>query len=304
MGTIKELKVLECPPWADYALLDSGNGQKLERFGAFTFARPEAQALWRRSLSDAEWQEADAVFEPSGEESGGHWRKVRNLPERWEMRYPLSGIEDSFIRFWAMTTAGRHLGLFAEAAAHWEFMVAAIRRAVAPVRVLNLFGYTGLATLAAAVAGAQVTHLDASRKSVNWARQNQDLSGLKDKPIRWIVDDALKFVQREVRRGSKYEGILIEPPKFGRGPKGEVWEVYRSLPQLLQACRELLAPRPVFLVLTVYAVRASGIHLGQTIEQVVRAHPGAIECGELATRETGAAGRLLSQAAFARWESD
>jgi 23S rRNA (cytosine1962-C5)-methyltransferase len=168
------------------------------------------------------------------------------------------------------------------------------------VNVLNLFGYTGLASLAAAAAGARVTHVDASKKSVSWARENQKLSGLEEKPIRWIVEDALKYVQREAKRGVKYDGIILDPPKFGRGPKGEVWEVNKSLPHLLEACRAILSDSPIFLAVTVYAVKASAIHVGQTLEEIMKKYGGHVESGELVTREKSA-GRLLSQAVYARW---
>ncbi|MEW6407002.1 MAG: class I SAM-dependent methyltransferase [Chloroflexota bacterium] len=170
------------------------------------------------------------------------------------------------------------------------------------VNVLNLFGYTGLASLAAALAGAKVTHVDASKKSVSWARENQELSGLGDRPIRWIVEDALKYVQRESRRGVKYDGIILDPPKFGRGPKGEVWEVYKSLPNLFEMCRQCLSENPLFVVVTVYAVRASALHVGQALEEMMENFRGGLEIGELVTREQSA-GRLLSQAVYARWES-
>jgi 23S rRNA (cytosine1962-C5)-methyltransferase len=213
-----------------------------------------------------------------------------------------------------MTTPGRHLGAFPECAAHWdwvaglllnreereEFPKSSAVSAHSAVKVLNLFGYTGLATLAAAAAGAQVTHVDASKKSVTWARDNQALSGLAEKPVRWIVDDALKFVQREGRRGNKYDGILLDPPKFGRGPKGEVWEIYKSLPNLLEACRGILSDKPLFVIVTVYAVKASAIHVGQALQGMMSTYGGTVECGELVTREQSA-GRLLSQAVYARW---
>jgi 23S rRNA (cytosine1962-C5)-methyltransferase len=168
------------------------------------------------------------------------------------------------------------------------------------VNVLNLFGYTGLATLAAAAAGARVTHVDASKKSVTWARENQALSGLTGAPVRWIIDDALKFVQREARRGVKYDGLSLDPPKFGRGPKGEVWEIYRSLPLLLEACRAVLSDSPLFVLLTVYAVRASALHLCYALEDIMKGFDGSFDCGELVTREASA-GHLLSQAVYARW---
>jgi 23S rRNA (cytosine1962-C5)-methyltransferase len=292
---------LESPRWQDYALLDSGDGLKLERFGKYVFARPESQAMWKRSLTK-EWQQAHAVFQPTGEESGGHWDFKKKIEERWEMHYPLSSAP---LRFWVMTTPGRHLGVFPEVAAHWDWLSELTHHRVnkehREVNVLNLFGYTGLATLAAAAAGAKVTHVDASKKSVSWARDNQVLSNLADKPIRWIVDDALKFVQREARRGVKYDGIILDPPKFGRGPKGEVWEVYKSLPDLLSTCRECLSSDPLFVVTTAYAVRASAIHVAQAMEDMMAGFGGKIEMGELVTREQSA-GRLLSQAVYARWE--
>jgi 23S rRNA (cytosine1962-C5)-methyltransferase len=289
--------------WADYEILDTGDGQKLERFGPYTFVRPEVQALWKKTLPVEKWQAAHAFFVPSGEESGGHWDFRKKINEKWEMNYPLPG--GSGLRLTAMTTPGRHLGVFPECAAHWDWMADLIRNsrrspAGTPLNVLNLFGYTGLASLAAAAAGAKVTHVDASKKSVTWAHENQVLSGLADKPIRWIVDDALKFVEREGRRGARYDGILLDPPKFGRGPKGEVWEVYQSLPEILQACRGIVNERPLFVVLTVYAVKLPAIHLYQALAEMMAGFGGLLECGELATQEKSA-GRLLSQAVYTRW---
>jgi len=291
-----QLNLLESPNWKDYELLDSGDGLKLERFGPYRFARPEAQALWKRTYPESVWNEAHAVFQPTSEESGGHWALRKKVEEKWAMTY-------GDIRFWTMTTPGRHLGVFPEVAAHWDWYSGLISKAGRPTRVLNLFGYTGLASLMAARAGAQVTHLDASKKSVTWARENQLLSGLEQKPIRWIVDDALRFVEREARRGAKYDGIILDPPKFGRGPKGEVWEVYESLPLLLSACSAILSPAPLFVALTVYAVRASGIHLYQSINEMMQSYKGSTDAGELVTREKSA-GRLLSQAVYARWQAD
>ncbi|HUG33243.1 MAG TPA: class I SAM-dependent methyltransferase [Anaerolineales bacterium] len=262
--------------------------------------------MWKRSL-DLEWKQADAIFIPTGEESGGHWDFKKKLDERWEMRYDLTPRFDygaaprgGTLKFWAMTTPGRHLGVFPEVASHWDFISDLVRKAGSQPNVLNLFGYTGLASLAAASVGAKVTHVDASKKSVGWARENQALSGLSDAPIRWIVDDALKFVQREARRGVKYDGIILDPPKFGRGPKGEVWEVYKSLPDLFSACRECLSDTPLFVVTTIYAVRASAIHIAQAMDAMMKGFGGRIDMGELVTRELSA-GRLLSQAVYARW---
>jgi 23S rRNA (cytosine1962-C5)-methyltransferase len=305
-----KIDLLSSPKWTDYELLDSGDGQKLERFGSYTFVRPEVQALWMKSLPAEKWQAAHAFFQPTGEESGGHWQLQKKIPGKWEMGYPLggeNGVEGEELRFFAMTTPGRHLGVFPECAAHWDWMMGLIRKngqastaAGRSVNVLNLFGYTGLATLAAAAAGARVTHVDASKKSVSWARENQVLSKLAEKPVRWIVDDALKFIEREGRRGVKYDGIILDPPKFGRGPKGEVWEVYKSLPELLQACRRVLSDQPLFVVLTIYAVRLPAIHAYLTLGETMKGYGGKLECGELVTEEKSA-GRLLSQAVYARW---
>jgi len=310
MKTSPSFTFLEPSNWKDHALLDSGDGLKLERFGKYIFARPESQAMWKRTLI-SEWENADAVFVPTGEESGGHWDFRKKVDGKWEMRYALTPLsnpsEKGEIRFWAKTTPGRHLGVFPEVAAHWDWFCGLIHHRVTveqrETNILNLFGYTGLATLAAASAGAKVTHVDASKKSVGWARENQALSNLADKPIRWIVDDALKYVQREVRRGVKYDGIILDPPKFGRGPKGEVWEVYKSLPNLLETCRACLSDRPLFFVTTVYAVRASAVHVAQAMRDTMGGFGGRIEMGELVTREQSA-GRLLSQAVYARWEGN
>ncbi len=314
-----EIHLLSSPRWKDYELLDSGNGLKLERFGSYSFIRPEIQALWRPSLPIASWDSADAVFQPSGEESGGHWLIKKKIREQWEMTYPLpdnasysSGAIVKLnreLRFIVMTTPGRHLGLFPECASHWDWMGEQINSYVqppipqkTPLNILNLFGYTGLATLICAAAGAKVTHVDASRKSVNWAHLNQDLSGLTDKPIRWIVDDAMKFVEHEARRGVKYDGIVLDPPKFGRGPKGEVWEVYKSLPRLLQACRNVLSDQALFVILTIYAVKLPAVHAYYAISEMMSGLGGNLECGELVTEEKSA-GRILSQAVYARWKS-
>jgi 23S rRNA (cytosine1962-C5)-methyltransferase len=296
--------LLEATHWKDYELLDCGDGQKLERFGKYVFSRPESQAMWSRALNLSEWQKADAVFQPSGEESGGHWDFKNKVAEKWIMNYPLTPTPlpqgEGLLKFWAMTTPGRHLGVFPEVASHWDFMSDSVRKADTPPNILNLFGYTGLASLAAASAGASVTHVDASKKSVAWARENQELSGLSDKPIRWVVEDAVKYVQREAKRGVKYDGIILDPPKFGRGPKGEIWEVYKSLPSLLEMCRQCLSDNPLFLIVTVYAVRASAIHVAQAVDEMMKKYKGDVESGELVTREKSA-GRLISQAVYAKW---
>jgi 23S rRNA (cytosine1962-C5)-methyltransferase len=283
--------------WTDYELLDSGGEAKLERFGPYRFVRPESAAIWRRSLPEKQWQAADAVFAPSAEGAAagdaGRWQFRRKLEERWVMRY-------RNLQFWVQPTPFRHLGVFPEQSSHWDWMTALIRGAERPVRVLNLFAYTGVATLAAAEAGAQVTHVDASKKTMAWARDNQALSGLEDRPIRWILDDALKFVQREARRGGQYDGFIIDPPKFGRGPKGEVWQLETSLPALLAACRSVMTEQPLFVVLTAYATRISSLSLRYLLEDAVSKHGGTVSGGELGIREASA-GRVMPTAIYARW---
>jgi 23S rRNA (cytosine1962-C5)-methyltransferase len=293
--TLPSIHILTSPDWKDYELVDSGGGQKLERYGKFLLIRPEPEAIWQTGLSEQEWQKANATFQPAAEENGGHWDVHKAIPDRWQMGY-------KGLKFWAATSGSRHLGVFPEQASQWDWLGELIRTTGRPVQVLNLFGYTGLASLAAAAAGAKVTHVDASKKVLTWARENQELSGLADKPIRWILDDALKFIQRDARRGVHYDGLILDPPKFGRGPKGEVWEFYKLLPRLLQACREVLAPQPLFIQLTAYAVKASSVTLYNALTEMTQGLNGQVEVGEVALQESSQK-RLLSMAIFGRWSS-
>jgi 23S rRNA (cytosine1962-C5)-methyltransferase len=296
---LPKIELSTSPDWKDYELLDSGNGAKLERYGSYTFIRPEPQAVWKPSLPEKLWQQAHAVFQTTAEENGGHWQFRREIVARWPMAY-------KGLKFWAQTSASRHLGVFPEQACHWDWIQQQVRSVTAsqqrPLKVLNLFGYTGLASLAAAEAGAQVTHVDASKKVVTWARENQTLSGLAERPVRWIVDDALKFVEREVRRASSYDGLILDPPKFGRGPKGEVWEFYRLLPALLESCRTILNSRPAFVVLTAYAIQASALTVYFGLQNMLAGLEGTFSLGELVTVESSA-GRAISNAIYARWAS-
>ena len=278
----------------NYTLLDTGDGKKLERFGQYRLIRPEPQAMWHPALSEKEWNGADGVFQSGSEEGAGRWKLNRPLPSRWIVKY-----ED--IQFFVAPTAFRHLGIFPEYAMHWDWMREAIGKAAHPISMLNLFGYTGISSLVAARAGAHVTHIDASKKIVAWARENQNISGLDEKPIRWIVDDALAFVRREVKRGKNYDAILIDPPKFGRGPKGEVWKLHESLPVLLDECKKLLSERPLFIILSAYAVRVSAASLGYLLDDMFSGKGGAFETGEIMLVEQSR-GRLLAQGAFARWK--
>jgi 23S rRNA (cytosine1962-C5)-methyltransferase len=279
--------------WKDYILLDSGNGFKLEQYGPYRLVRPEAEAVWTPALPDAEWKKANATYKPSPEENGGHW-EFRGKPiEQWQLTYPN-------LKFTAQFSGSRHVGIFPEQACQWDWADQVIRTSPAKPKVLNLFGYTGLASIAAASAGSQVTHVDASKKVVLWAKENQVLSGVDPSSIRWIVDDVMKFVQREARRGSRYDGIILDPPKFGRGPKGEVWEFYKLLPSLLMACKEILTPKPLFIQLTAYAVKASAITLFQVLDELMKEFNGITTAGEIGLMEQSA-GRFLSTAVFSRW---
>jgi 23S rRNA (cytosine1962-C5)-methyltransferase len=280
--------VLETAGLEDYALLDSGGGRKLERFGALTLDRPEEQAIWSPRLQRTDWDRADAVFTGEIDEEGaGRWKRRPGLDDAWVCSH-------GAIRFACRLTSFRHVGAFPEQEAHWSFMRDQLAAAGEHSSLLNLFGYTGLASLIAAEAGAEVTHVDASKKAIAWARENQALSGLDDRPIRWIVDDAVKFAAREVRRGRRYRGILLDPPKYGRGPKGEIWDIFRDLPEMLRLCRGLLQPGG-FLILTAYAIRASFLSMHRVCEEVFG--PG-VESGELALRQTG--GGLLATSLFSR----
>jgi 23S rRNA (cytosine1962-C5)-methyltransferase len=293
---ISDLVLVNSPGWVDYELLDSGGGSKLERYGPYTFVRPEPQAIWRPTLPASTWQRADAVFQATNEESGGHWKFNRRIDTTWIMQYKK-------LRFQAQASPSRHMGVFPEQAVHWDWLQDQIQAAGRPLRVLNLFGYTGLASLAAAQAGAEVTHVDASKKAIQWARTNQALSGLEERPIRWLVDDAEKFVQREVRRGSKYQGLILDPPKFGRGPAGQVWEFFESLPGLLHNLRAILDAKPVFVLLTAYAIRASALSLHYALQEMLSELPGEIVSGELTLSERSAS-RIISLAIFSRWSSE
>jgi 23S rRNA (cytosine1962-C5)-methyltransferase len=293
---LPNLQFLTPDSWTDCELLDSGGGAKLERFGPYRFVRPEPQAYWSRSRPESDWSKADGVFVPGNDEESGGWEFPQPVPPRWEMRY-------GDLRFHAQATAFRHMGVFPEQAVHWDWATNLIRGASPGIRVLNLFGYTGLFSLAAATAGAVVTHVDASKKILAWARENQELSGLADKPIRWLLDDALKFVRREVRRGKQYDGIVIDPPKFGRGPKGEVWKLDESLPELLAECGKLLSDHPLFVVLSCYAIRASAMSLYFALQEMIGNRGGKLTAGEVGVRESGPKGRALSLALFARWQS-
>jgi 23S rRNA (cytosine1962-C5)-methyltransferase len=290
---VQQPRLLVGEGWADYGLVDSGHGRKLERYGPYRFIRPEPQALW--TPREADWQAHGEFVPGSDEDGGGRWQFMQAVPrEGW----PLARGK---VTFTASCTPFRHLGFFPDMAPVWDWMgeMLALK---AEASTLNLFGYTGVGTLSLSAHGP-VTHVDASKKSVAQARANAALSGMEQRPVRWIVDDAAKFAAREVRRGRRYDGIILDPPKFGRGPEGEVWRLEEHLPGLVADCRRLLDADSRFLFLTVYAVRMSSLALAGLLDEVLAGLPGRIEHGDLAVREDGA-GRLLPTAIFARWAND
>ena len=338
MPPLKQLSLITSTGFPDYALLDSGGGRKLERFGKIVVDRPEPQALWQPRIGKAEWAKANCVFSASGEDDEkGKWRIDKPVPESWPVRIPMdvgqvaaphassaphpriaSGIDDAGsgassnplsvkdgereISMLCKLAGLWHLGLFPEQGPHWAWMLSELSKIKGETpRVLNLFGYTGAASLLAAKAGAEVTHVDASKKAISWGRENQTASKLDAAKVRWIVDDAAKFVAREVRRGKNYHMILVDPPKFGRGPEGEVWDLFTHLPALLNDCAKLLAPDAA-MVLTVYAIRASALSFDQLMRDTLRDKRGTFDTGELAIQAQG--GHAVPTSLFVRWSGN
>jgi 23S rRNA (cytosine1962-C5)-methyltransferase len=275
--------------WNEYRLLDSGQGRKLEKFGPYVIDRPEEQAMWNRRLPAEQWTNADAVFAGQNEAEDGRWNYRKPLPETWQTGY-------GPVKFLGRFTPFRHVGYFPEQAPHWDFMTDRIKGRK-DSKILNLFAYTGVASLLAAQAGAQVTHLDASKKAMGWAAENQKISGLETAPIRWICEDARKFTAREGRRGNKYHGILVDPPKFGRGTNKEVWNLFDDLKEMLEQCNAVLDEKDGFLILTTYAVRASHYALFELCGDIFKGCK--IESGELVIQEENQ-GRKISTSLYCR----
>jgi 23S rRNA (cytosine1962-C5)-methyltransferase len=288
------LNLIVSDGFSDYALLDCGGGRKLERFGKVIVDRPEPQALWQPHLGKSEWGKAHAVFSASGEDDEkGKWRIDKSVPESWPVRIDGVTMLCKLAGLW-------HLGLFPEQEPHWRWMVEHLQSIKGETpRVLNLFGYTGAASLIAAKAGAEVTHVDASKKALQWGRENQAASKLDAARIRWLLDDAAKFAARDVRRGKSYHMILVDPPKFGRGPEGEVWDLFVKLPALLGDLAKLLANGNSAMVLTVYAIRASALAFDQLMREALAGKGGRFESGELAIRS--ASGPIVPTSLFVRW---
>lgn len=273
------IKTFLAPDWADYELLDTGEGEKLERFGKYKFSRPYADAVWPKTMSKKEWENVDGVFHASIGGSKAGW-KMNSKIEKFVLSF-----DD--IKFYALPTPFRHLSFFPEQASHWKFIEDKIKEARSAkggqVKFLNLFGYTGVASLVALSAGANVTHLDASKQSLAWAKDNERLSNLDG--LRIIEDDALKFLERESKRGNKYDAIIMDPPKFGRGPKGEVWKIEEMLPKLLNGVRKILSDKPLFVILTSYAIDSSSFSLGYALADTMKDFKGEVEAGELCILE-------------------
>ena len=321
-----EIKIFYTKEKFDYELLDTGGGEKLEKFGKYTFVRPYEDAVWTKTLDEKVWGNSDGKFFTSkgGAKNGwtfskdGSWGgALKNRPLKWEMKY-------KGIKFYASPTPFRHLSFFPEQASHWDFIEEKIRQAQknkenlaalpasglrhgqnfshsSGLKFLNLFGYTGVASLFALRAGAEVTHLDASKQILKWAKNNQNLNAeLTSAPMRIIEDDVIKFLEREIKRGNKYDCIIMDPPKFGRGPKGEVWKFEDMLPKLLSLVQKVLSDKPLFVILTSYAIDASSLSLGYALENTMKKFNGNVEQGELCVLEKSN-GRLIPLANTAIW---
>jgi 23S rRNA (cytosine1962-C5)-methyltransferase len=260
--------------WTDYACIDAGNGEKLERWGNIILRRPDPQAIWPRDEQELRWQQAQAQYHRSNK-GGGSWQFNQKLPKSWTVSY-------KHLTFKVSPTDFKHTGLFPEQAANWDWMSQQIQQSKQALRILNLFAYTGAATMACAAAGAhEVVHLDASKGMIAWAKENQDLSQLNHKTIRYIIDDALKFVQREHRRGRTYHGIVLDPPSYGRGPNNELWKLEDSLFDLLSACQQILDQDAVFFLVNAYTTGISSLVLNNILHVLFQKASAQIECGEL-----------------------
>ena len=279
--------------WKDYEVIDTGDGEKLERWGKVILRRPDPQVIWPAE-NEALWKKADAHYHRSNQ-GGGQWEMLSRIPDQWTIGY-------KELTFRVRPTGFKHTGLFPEQAANWDWMSGLIREAHRPIRVLNLFAYTGGATMACLAAGAEVCHVDAAKGMVQWAKENQQLSGLTDKPARFIVDDALKFVLREQRRGKQYEGILMDPPSYGRGPDGQVWKLENEVFGLVEECAKLLSDNPLFFLINGYTTGLQPAVLRNLIEKtVVRRHGGRAMADELGLPVTQG-NIMLPCGASGRWQ--
>jgi 23S rRNA (cytosine1962-C5)-methyltransferase len=311
----KEIKIFCTKDWHDYEMLDTGEGEKLERFGPYTFVRPSESAIWQKTLSQKEWEKVEGKFWSSKTGAIKGWKFAEGYPRernlKWEMEY-------KGIKFLASPTPFRHMGFFPEQASHWDFIEEKIRASKeiakqqlfhgshsnlnvvnesniayaekssvsqSPVKFLNLFGYTGIASLFALRVGAEVTHVDASKQTLEWVKENQKLNNFENMPMRIILDDAIKFIEREEKRGNKYDAVIMDPPKFGRGPKGEIWKIEKDLPKLLTQVRKILSDKPLFVILNSYAIDASSLSLCYALEEAMKGLGGEVTSGELCLLE-------------------
>lgn len=295
---MQKLQLVTPIGWQDYELLDSGEGEKLERFGEFILVRPDPQILWSKSRPAQDWDQAHAAFIRTHQDRG-QWQVRGRLPDEWSMHW---GDVTALVKL----SPFKHTGVFPEQSAHWQWFRTILEQARTTrpeyqPQVLNLFGYTGLASMVGAKTGAMVTHVDASRAAIGWAKKNQAASGLDERSIRWILDDVMKFVTREVKRGKKYDAIIMDPPVYGHGPTGEVWDFKTSLPQLLTLCQQLLTDRPLFVLINAYAVSTSAVTLGNVLTEMMAGKEGQTEIGELALQQVHEQ-RLLSTGIWARWQ--
>jgi len=273
--------------WIDYELLDSGDGKKLERFGLYTVIRPDPRVIWKRRLSDKVWGDIQAEY------TGEKWEFKSPIPLPWRIDYKK-------IRFELKPTEFKHVGVFPEQAENWDWITEQItnnKSQNSNLNILNLFAYTGGATMAAALAGAKVTHVDASRPAMMWASENAKLAGIDKDRVRWIQEDAMKFVKREARRGMKYDGIIMDPPRFGRGASGEVWKLEDDLPKIVWACKEIVSESPLFFLINAYTADLSHVAIKNLLTEVMGEHT---ESGELGLKETGSE-RVLPAGIYARW---
>jgi len=291
---MKSIEIFTTEADGDYALLDSGNGEKLEKYGDFVLSRPDPQALWLKQKPNDLWRSAQASFERNS--LFAKWHFKMGTPKEWVVTF-------MNLKFLVRPTAFKHTGLFPEQGANWNLLEGKIKTADRPISVLNLFGYTGGATLACLRAGASVCHIDGSKTAIDWAQKNTELSGLKDKPVRFLVDDVRKFVEREIRRGNKYDAIIMDPPTFGHGAKKEVWQLEKDLMPLLTNVQKILSDKPLFIIVNGYAAGYSAIAYQNILAEFVGKWGGQLESGELALKETGEAGRLLPAGISTRWSN-
>ena len=277
--------------WKDYEVLDTSNGEKLERWGDYFLVRPDPQVLWNTPKKLRQWKKPNGHYHRS-HKGGGQW-EFFDLPKTWDIHY-------KELKFHLQPFSFKHTGLFPEQAVNWDWFSELIKKAGRPVKVLNLFAYTGGATIAAAAAGASVTHVDASKGMVTWAKENAASSGLADAPIRWIVDDCVKFVEREIRRGNHYDAIIMDPPSYGRGPKGEIWKIEESIHPLVKLCAQLLVDRPLFFLINSYTTGLQPAVLSYLIGTELKRFPGKVTADEIGlpvssnglTLPCGASGRF------------